>query len=1369
MADRTRKLKLLRINENWQFSDDSFNKFIDDADDMLVGKDHIQDASHWTLWKPNTNYTVGDIVRYTNLKSSQYAYCTVAGQTDTVEPTNNVTGSIITSGTSKFQVLDIATGTSQEGVISIWLSGTYYKRGDVVQYGDVLYKCTRPHDATTFEADKNNWQEIFASLRKWKKQTFYNVGDTILNDGVAYECKTAHTSENTFKEEKWERLFEIGVEFSPLKQYYRGDVIRYARNLYKAKKDVKGNFQLADWEKVTDLIKFWDDNKNEPYITGDTAVVHNTLVTVGNIGTTDLNSNTKPLNASIAEHDLNALKYPVGTVVRKDGSIYQKIKDDKEADYTTFDEAVRQGSWKKISNNQITPFENKSYKAGEMVYHEGSIYVAKVDTGGAPVTDTSKWEALGGSGESTVNEWKPNTKYKDNQLVTFQGILLKAKAHDSQTDIDFTKFDVVFAGIKSHVKSREYGKDSVVKTQDGNLYFALQNVHKNKDIEDSNFWKRFNVQTNIKDWESNKQYLTGDIVTRNKDFYRAISDTKNATFDIISWEKLVNGDFGEWKQNTDYVAGQPITINKLMVKSLANHNSGSTIPQDKYEVMYASIPQWSRSAYYPAGTLVRDTDGVFYYSITNVKDKDITPTDWVKMGSLNDWSSGNQYFAKDVVWYKNDLYRAKVDSKDSQFDVSKWEKLTQNGTIKVGTYTAGKNYEVGEVIKLASADTFYYVKNDFTATTEEKDIGDTPNLAPLVAILDFDGRAYGFRDVVRYKGKLYRAKGIIKSKAEFKPEEWDILNYSQAIRDWDKKTYYEKDSIVNIYDIGYQVKQDFTSADDFGGEFSVVKPVYTSTAEWREGAHYQKGVTVVSEDILYKCLIDHKSIHGGAGYTDVGGFSQKFPDGVYRSVTQFGSWSDNFGTGFELDVTSGEIVDHIIIVAGGNYVANDVKITITTGGVDEVIYESSGAGLFPKKVNVGKVITKVKISSTVNPSYWYGGMWMSDFQVRILNKNWKKISEPDEFIFPKFAEPDANHFINVTYNVGNVVEYKGSIYVCTKSCTNYGGFKQDCWTLLIGKSDGGQKAIKNYANGSSYKAGDFVYYDKNLYRSKADVTTSTNDPQPTEFDKIGGEGSSGGTTVEDWSATKDYPQGSIVIYSGKLYKAPTAIAKAATFQNDWTPIDSDMIAKNWEANKKYRKDEVAYYGGSLFRAKTEHTSPTFDENNWEKLLKNISLAEWQPNTVYSKGDIVIYNSGMWRAGQNQTSDLSFDSNKWENLSGGGSGAIAGWKQITKLNTPSGTKVIINFPETLTFCFPPIDVLWLQAGTAGVVMNSYTFDVGDGNRFEYDNNKVEFDGTVHCKTEISVPMSEPSTLGSGFMSMSDEIDLDDYNSVDWVYV
>ena len=1055
MADRTRKLDLLRINSEWMFAEESFNRFIDDADDKLVGISHVQDKSHWTLWKKNTNYTVGDIVRYPNLRSSQYAYCTVAGQTDTVEPSNNVTGSIFASGTAKFQVLDIATGTSQDGLIATWLSGAYYKRGDVVYYGDAIYRCTRPHDATTFEDNKDNWQEVFASIRNWKKKTFYNVGDSVLVDFVAYKCKKAHTSGETFDDINWERINDVGADFVPDRQYYTGDIVKYAGNLYRAKRNSKRAFDLSDWDKLTDVIKFWDDNRNEPYVNGDTAVVHNTLVSVENIGTSDLGSNTKPLNASIATYDTNAIKYPVGTVVENKGVIYKKIANDLESDFTSFTNAVTAGSWAKISNNQLTEYDNsKTYVEGDIVFAEGAIYKAKKGGSGHKPPDDEYWESLISASEALIiKDWKPSTKYKKDQAVAYNGYVLRTKiGHTSTTNINMANFEILYAGVSKHDRTKEYKKDSIVRTDDGNIYFAIKDIEANKPIDDITLWQKVTPVANIKDWEVNKQYSVNDIVTKNKDIYRAKSDSKDTTFDITKWEKLVNGDFGEWKQNTDYSTGQPITINKLMVKALVNHNSGSVVPQDKYEVMYASIPQWDSSTYYPTGSLVRHTDGAFYYSIKNVKDKDITPTDWVKMGSLNDWVSGNQYFAKDIVWYKNDLYRAKVDSKDSQFDVSKWEKITQNGTIKIGTYTVGKNYEVGEVIKLASADTFYYVKNDFTATTEQNDIGNTPNLTPLITILDFDGRAYGFRDVVRYNGKIYRAKGTIKPKSEFKQEEWDILNYSQAIRDWDKKTYYEKDSIVNIYDIGYQVIQDFTSADDFSGEFGVTKPVYTSTAEWKEGAYYKKGVTVISEDILYKCLADHKSVHGGAGYIDVGGFLQKFPQGVYKLVTSYGSWSDNFGTGFELNVTSGEIVDHIIIVDGGSYIANDVKITITTGGVDEIIFESSGAGLFPKKVNVGKVITKVKIeASSVDPTGWYGGMQMSDFQVRISNANWKKISEPDEFIFPKFAEPDVNHRIDVAYNIGNVVEYKGSIYVCTKSCTNYNGLDPDCWTLLIGK------------------------------------------------------------------------------------------------------------------------------------------------------------------------------------------------------------------------------------------------------------------------------------------------------------------------------
>ena len=1307
MADRTRKLDLLRINSEWYFAEESLNRFIDDADDKLVGISHVQDKSHWTLWKKNTDYTVGDIVRYPNLRSSQYAYCTVAGQTDTVEPSNNVTGSIFTSGTAKFQVLDIATGTSQDGLIATWLSGAYYKRGDVVYYGDVIYRCTRPHDATTFEDNKNNWQEVFASIRNWKKKTFYNVGDSVLVDFVAYKCKKAHTSDETFDDTNWARINYIGADFVPDRQYYTGDVVKYARNLYRAKRNSKRAFDLSDWDKLTDVIKLWDDNRNEPYVKGDTAVVHNTLVSVENIGTSDLGSNTKPINASIAAYDTNAIVYPIGSVIEKDGSIYKKLLNDKEQDYNTFEKAVKAGSWKKISNNQITEYESKPYKEGEMVFHSGSIYRAKEDTHGESVTDISKWETLGGGASATVYDWGANTKYTENQLVMYNGILLRAKEHTSGTDIDFTKFIEVDAGINKHDKSKPYKKDSVVHTDDGNIYFAIKDVEANKPIDDITLWQKVTPVANIKDWEQNKQYSVNDIVTRNKDFYRAKTDSKNATFDITKWEKLVNGDFGEWKPNTDYAVEQPIAIEDLLVKSSVAHNSGASVQEDKYHVMYASIPQWKKDSYYPVGSVVRHTDGGFYYSIANVKGKDLTSDYWRKMGSLNNWVADTQYYSGDVVWYKNDLYRAKENVKETTFSINKWEKLTQNGTIKVGTYTVGNNYEVGEIVKLATANTFYYVMHDFTATSEHVDIGGTPNLFPLVVINDFDGRAYSQNDIVRYNGKLYRAKGLIVASSVFDQSQWDILNYSQAIRDWDKKTYYEKDSLITIYDVSYQVTQDFKTEDEFNNEFRYVKPQYSNIAEWREGAHYKEGVTVVSEGKLYKCIERHKSVHGGAGYVDTVDkwFMTNYPSGIGLVPAGGPGGNDWNNTPVEFTIPSGgNIVYEVIFMVfinGGTF--NGFRVTkVNMDNSEEELYN----GIDPptKPVRVYDKVRGIKVS-VGHATGTYQGIRLNDVILSYKNPNWELIGDMTKIEnWQKYKK----------YEKDTVVIHNGNIYRCKKDHEDEIDFKDENWEPIT--------------SGSS--------------------TPLTPSAQQTR--------------IEDWSSNKDYKANDLVFYQGSLYRTVSDISKSPTFQAQWGYVNGSAFIKDYHSGISYSLNEVVLKDGVVYRAK-QHTATTFNEAEWDAIIKPAIIDEWHANTPYIKGAVVTYNGNLWKAKEAFTSISDFNQDKWENLSGGGSGSVAGWKQVTKLNAPAGTTVTIKFNETLNFCFPPIGVLQLQPGTHGMVMNVYTFDVGDGSKFKYDN--VTFDSVVKPNTYYKINSTTQTALGNGYVSVSDYVNPEDYSIIE----
>ena len=335
MALETDRLKIKLIQETDQVSDRAWNDVIEDIDKKVAPQSHVGDRSHFELWEKNKSYTDGDIIRYGALRSNQYAICLSGGQSDTTEPTNNVTGSEINVGTARFKIVTLDKGTVEEFKINVWTSGTYYKSGSFVIYGDAIYKCKVNHVSdNAFSADKDKWIELFSSIRAWKKNTYYAVGDTVLNGTDIVMCKTEHTSKATYDEDKWEYVgnFSLLEDWEKQKDYKKGqiiifekelyrareahkssdtfaktkwekvtrsggiadweanksyskdDVVYYAKNIYRALGDTKDtNFIPSSWERITDNIKFWDNAKNKPYLTGDTAVVHNTLVTVGNI------------------------------------------------------------------------------------------------------------------------------------------------------------------------------------------------------------------------------------------------------------------------------------------------------------------------------------------------------------------------------------------------------------------------------------------------------------------------------------------------------------------------------------------------------------------------------------------------------------------------------------------------------------------------------------------------------------------------------------------------------------------------------------------------------------------------------------------------------------------------------------------------------------------------------------------------------------------------------------------------------------------------------------------------------------------------------------------------------------------------------
>ena len=83
-----------------------------------------------------------------------------------------------------------------------WAPSTFYKIGELVKVGGLIYKCIEGHISN---ADANNgvlgdelkWVyfargEDYQSV--WQPNTLYNVDQTVIYGGSIWKCNTAHTS-----------------------------------------------------------------------------------------------------------------------------------------------------------------------------------------------------------------------------------------------------------------------------------------------------------------------------------------------------------------------------------------------------------------------------------------------------------------------------------------------------------------------------------------------------------------------------------------------------------------------------------------------------------------------------------------------------------------------------------------------------------------------------------------------------------------------------------------------------------------------------------------------------------------------------------------------------------------------------------------------------------------------------------------------------------------------------------------------------------------------------------------------------------------------------------------------------------------------
>jgi len=333
------------------------------------------------VWTTATTYYVDDVVR-----NGGKTYICQAGHTASADFYTDLDYS-----PTKWDLM--SDGQEWKGD---WTPSTFYKDGDIVKYGGIVYVCNDSHTSAAtvelgLEANINDW-DVFAESFDWKEDwsvaTQYKVNDLVKYGGRTFVCNTAHVSAATVAqglaadESKWD-IFNAGLEY---KGSWSGSAVVY---------------------KVNDVVKqgasLW-------------------ICTVQHTSTASFTADATSYWSQFVEGiefentwDI-ATTYQRGDVVRYGGNQYVAITNHvgevpstSTANWDLFQEGISFSSdWSSVTN----------YRVGNLVRLRGYTYLATADSLNQEPPNASYWQRLN-SGIAWQNEWTDDVEYKLGDAVRF--------------------------------------------------------------------------------------------------------------------------------------------------------------------------------------------------------------------------------------------------------------------------------------------------------------------------------------------------------------------------------------------------------------------------------------------------------------------------------------------------------------------------------------------------------------------------------------------------------------------------------------------------------------------------------------------------------------------------------------------------------------------------------------------------------------------------------------------------------------------------------------------------------------------------------------------------------------------------------------
>lgn len=610
-----------------------------------------------TDWKASTSYNAKDIV----INDNALYRCKTAHTSTSDFATDALTYWVKLSGAN---------------AVSVWASSKSYDEGQLVVYNNQLFRANVSHaSSATFDLDGAKWNLLELNIGEYKANVYYPIGTAVIYNTALFKCKVAHNSTSTFNRDNWTRIDNnnpLVKDWTASTYYYANDIVLYGNQLYRCNANhTSSNFSAdkANWSLIRNGEFTFKPN----------------------------------------------IYYHAGDIVEYNGDIYRAVRDNSSSSFVL-------PNWEKITysleqwkpcylNNIISmvTFEDGEYIpvsfgkmdgisfkdiTGSISYygHDNGASGSSIDITGTSYAGKYAVKCTSGSKKRTIGIYDMDSYSGTNDFTLEFFVYNDSSGFNSPYTMTFFGASISFANIVSsspkwcHVacvydrtaNTVDVWEDGVyvsnIAVSGTGIVLGQGGIYDNIRITEG---KLYEVGKNI-DIPSKESFYfaeyryhpfkVGDFAEYEGVLYRCKEQDNDLVFNPDKWQQVANIVL-TWTPNVYYFVGQLVMDEQTLLRCIEAHTSGADLDNAEYA-------KWE---------IIAD-NGVF----------------------IKDWETNKKYYADNVVFSDNVLYRCTAKHTSGSFttDLSDgyWVKVSggSSGGSGTGNYsqmvlmnvTAPKTYEI---------------------------------------------------------------------------------------------------------------------------------------------------------------------------------------------------------------------------------------------------------------------------------------------------------------------------------------------------------------------------------------------------------------------------------------------------------------------------------------------------------------------------------------------------------------------------------------------------------------------------------------------------------------------------------------------------